>query len=271
MGRALRVEADGGSRGNPGVAGYGALVRDAATGDLLVELAEPLGQASNNVAEYRGMIAGLEAARRIDPAAEVEVALDSKLVVEQMSGRWKIKHADMRTLALQARDVVAQIGDAGGSVDFVWIPRADNADADALSNRAMDGESVADWHDAADEPDEARAPGALAPQEPGEPTRVVLVLGDPAHPGHLRELVGDDATSHDWTGTSDVLAAWREVVAAGGTAEVTTDADGVRAVLGEVLGIPAARRDRLVVAEGSLTGIEARPGGEALVAFVGRV
>lgn len=199
MARRLRVEADGGSRGNPGVAGYGALVRDVDSGALLVELAEPLGKASNNVAEYRGMIAGLGAARDIAADAEIEVAMDSKLVVEQMSGRWKIKHADMRALALEARDVVSEITDAGGSVRFIWIPRAENGDADALSNRGMDGDTVAEWHDeprsepdrsvSGTEPDAGvgLSPGDLGPstdtdqlpvrppRRPGEPTRVVLV------------------------------------------------------------------------------------------------
>ena len=141
-GRRLVVEADGGSRGNPGVAGYGALVRDPATGRVLVELAEPLGKASNNVAEYSGLIAGLRAVLDLDPGAAVRVKMDSKLVVEQMSGRWKIKHEDMRRLALEARDLCAEISDAGGSVDFEWIPREKNKDADALSNDAMDGKSV---------------------------------------------------------------------------------------------------------------------------------
>lgn len=151
-GSALIVEADGGSRGNPGVAGYGALVRDAGSSRLLAERAAPLGKASNNVAEYTGMIAGLEAARDIDPAARIEVRMDSKLVVEQMAGRWKIKHEDMRRLALQARDVVRNITDAGGSVTFTWIPRAQNSAADKLSNVGMDGTTVrADhWRDAAD-------------------------------------------------------------------------------------------------------------------------
>ena len=101
MPRALIVEADGGSRGNPGVAGFGALVRDAATVTVLLERAEPLGTASNNVAEYAGLLAGLEGALRLDPAPDIEVRMDSKLVVEQMSGRWKIKHEDMRRLAGQ--------------------------------------------------------------------------------------------------------------------------------------------------------------------------
>ncbi len=142
MGRQLVVEADGGSRGNPGVAGYGALVRDPATGRVLWEGAAPLGKESNNVAEYSGLIAGLRAAQRIDAAAHVEARLDSKLVVEQMSGRWKIKHEDMRRLALEARELAALISRGGGSVSYTWIPREQNKDADALSNDGMDGRTI---------------------------------------------------------------------------------------------------------------------------------
>ncbi len=140
-GRRLVIEADGGSRGNPGVAGYGALVREADSGRVLIELAEPLGKQSNNVAEYSGLIAGLRAVVDLDPSADVVARMDSKLVVEQMSGRWKIKHEDMRRLALEARDLCAEIGDAGGSISFEWIPREKNKAADALSNDAMDGKS----------------------------------------------------------------------------------------------------------------------------------
>ena len=149
MGRSLLVYADGGSRGNPGVAGYGAVVLDAASGDLLAERAEPLGKASNNVAEYSGLIAGLRAAVEIDPGAEIEVRLDSKLVVEQMAGRWKIKHEDMRRLALQARDLTASVVAAGGTVRYEWVPREKNLQADKLSNVAMDGETVTSdyWRD----------------------------------------------------------------------------------------------------------------------------
>ena len=189
MRRRLTVEADGGSRGNPGVAGYGALVRDTETGALLAERAEPLGKASNNVAEYRGLIAGLEAAHAIDPGAEVLARMDSKLVVEQMSGRWKIKHEDMRRLALQARDVAARITSAGGTVRYEWIPREINKDADALSNVAMDGRTVnrtfAESESAGQEPageldaagDAADAGGEAAAEadEADEAVRVVLV------------------------------------------------------------------------------------------------
>ncbi|HZL05155.1 MAG TPA: reverse transcriptase-like protein, partial [Coriobacteriia bacterium] len=117
-GRRLVVESDGGSRGNPGNAGYGALVRDAASGEVIAERAESVGIASNNVAEYSGLVAGLKAAFDIDPGAEVTVRLDSKLLVEQMSGRWKIRQQDMRRLALEARGVVAALCAAGGSVTY---------------------------------------------------------------------------------------------------------------------------------------------------------
>jgi probable phosphoglycerate mutase len=146
-GRRLVVETDGGSRGNPGAAGYGAVVRDAETGAVLVELAEPLGIASNNVAEYSGLIAGLRAAAELDPGASVQVRLDSSLVVKQMNGEYKIKHPDMRRLALEARDVCAGIEQAGGSVVFEWVPREKNKAADALSNDAMDGKTVRRLHD----------------------------------------------------------------------------------------------------------------------------
>ena len=97
--RTLIVEADGGSRGNPGVAAGGAVVLDEQTGEVLAEVGVFVGIATNNVAEYSGLLAGLTRARSIDPAARIRVRMDSKLVVEQMSGRWKIKHPDMQQLA----------------------------------------------------------------------------------------------------------------------------------------------------------------------------
>ena len=134
MTRQFIVEADGGSRGNPGPAGYGALVRDAQTGEVLTELAESLGRATNNVAEYSGLVAGLRAAADLAPGADVEVRMDSKLVVEQMSGRWQIKHPDMRPLAAAARDAASRLG----RVSYHWVPRARNTHADRLANQAMD-------------------------------------------------------------------------------------------------------------------------------------
>ncbi|MBV9795792.1 MAG: bifunctional RNase H/acid phosphatase [Actinobacteria bacterium] len=128
------VEADGGSRGNPGPAGYGALVRDVETGIVLAERSESLGTTTNNVAEYNGLIAGLRAAAEIDPRADVEVRMDSKLVVEQMSGRWKVKHPDMKPLAATAAEVASSFS----RVTYTWVPREQNKDADRLANEAMD-------------------------------------------------------------------------------------------------------------------------------------
>ena len=127
------VEADGGSRGNPGPAGYGALVKDAATGEVLAERSEFLGMTTNNVAEYSGLIAGLEAAAELD-AEVVEVRMDSKLVVEQMAGRWKVKHPNMRPLALRAQELAGMFA----RISYEWIPRARNTAADQLANQAMD-------------------------------------------------------------------------------------------------------------------------------------
>jgi probable phosphoglycerate mutase len=134
--RRLIVEADGGSRGNPGPAAYGALVRDAVTGETLMAEGLTIGRATNNVAEYSGLIAGLEMAREVDPAAPVEVRMDSKLVIEQMAGRWKIKHPDMKPLALEASKL------RPAEVIWTWVPRALNKRADALVNSALDGEPV---------------------------------------------------------------------------------------------------------------------------------
>src|SRR3954468_21506612 len=136
MTRVLVVEADGGSRGNPGPAGYGAVVREGA--QVLAERAESIGRATNNVAEYRGLIAGLEAAAEIDPNAELDVRMDSKLVVEQMNGRWQVKHPDMRPLARQANQLATNFP----RVSFTWIPRSKNAAADRLANEAMDAAAV---------------------------------------------------------------------------------------------------------------------------------
>ncbi len=127
------IEADGGSRGNPGPAGSGAVVIDANSGAVLIEISRYLGVATNNVAEYVALIAGLQAALELDADANLDVRMDSKLVIEQMSGRWKIKHPDMADLGRQVQDLVR-----GRRVQFTWIPRELNSKADALANKAMD-------------------------------------------------------------------------------------------------------------------------------------
>ncbi|MFE4515904.1 bifunctional RNase H/acid phosphatase [Kitasatospora sp. NPDC056783] len=175
------VEADGGSRGNPGPAGYGAVVRDGDTGQIIAEAAEFIGHATNNVAEYKGLIAGLRAARELDPDASVDVRMDSKLVVEQMSGRWKIKHPDMQPLAAEARTVFPR-----GRVAYTWIPRERNKDADRLANEAMDaGKAGRQWEPrkavaaatTEEPPPETAAPkaGWAAPADLGTPTTFVLL------------------------------------------------------------------------------------------------
>jgi ribonuclease H / adenosylcobalamin/alpha-ribazole phosphatase len=153
--REFIVEADGGSRGNPGPAGYGAVVLDAATGEPLAEAAEYLGVATNNVAEYRGLLAGLRAAHALDPSATVHVRMDSKLVVEQMSGRWKIKHPDLKPLAMQASRVFP-----GDRVTYEWIPRERNKHADRLANEAMDAGSRGEQWSAASSTAEPAAGGS---------------------------------------------------------------------------------------------------------------
>jgi ribonuclease H / adenosylcobalamin/alpha-ribazole phosphatase len=133
--RSVVVEADGGSRGNPGDAAYGAVLMDALTGEVIAEAAECIGTATNNVAEYRGLIAGLELFNEHAPEADLEVRMDSKLVVEQMSGNWQIKHPDMKPLAMQAKRL-APLG-----TTFTWIPREENKHADRILNEALDAQA----------------------------------------------------------------------------------------------------------------------------------
>ncbi|MFJ9536897.1 bifunctional RNase H/acid phosphatase [Streptomyces sp. NPDC101225] len=155
--REFIVEADGGSRGNPGPAGYGSVVLDATTGQTLAEAAEYLGVATNNVAEYRGLLAGLRAAHELDPTAVVHVRMDSKLVVEQMSGRWKIKHPDMKPLAMEAARVFPP-----ERVTYEWIPREQNKHADRLANEAMDAGRRGEQWSAAQSTAELEAAAAKA-------------------------------------------------------------------------------------------------------------
>ena len=135
MARSFRLTADGGSRGNPGPAGYGAVVTEG--GKIVAELFDVIGVATNNVAEYSGLLAGLSHIHQLDAQATIEVAMDSKLVVEQMSGRWQIKHADMRDLAKQCR-----AAHDPSLVTYSWIPRDENSHADRLANKALDGGSA---------------------------------------------------------------------------------------------------------------------------------
>jgi ribonuclease H / adenosylcobalamin/alpha-ribazole phosphatase len=163
--RRVIIEADGGSRGNPGPAGYGAVVRDADTGELLVEASGALGSTTNNVAEYSGLIAGLRAAAK-EGAQVAEARLDSKLVVEQMSGRWQVKQPHLRPLADEAAELARQLGD----VRYTWVPRARNAHADRLANEAMDAQAGATRKPAVETAAPSHWTGAT-----GTPTRLLLL------------------------------------------------------------------------------------------------
>ena len=136
MARTFVITADGGSRGNPGESAYGAVVYEGS--HVVAELSGRLGVTTNNVAEYRGLIAGLKAAHDIDPHSQITVRMDSKLVVEQMSGNWKIRHPEMQKLAMEAKNIHPH-----HLLRFEWIPRESNTHADRLVNEALDGMIVA--------------------------------------------------------------------------------------------------------------------------------
>ncbi|ROP38305.1 bifunctional RNase H/acid phosphatase [Saccharothrix texasensis] len=175
------VEADGGSRGNPGPAGCGAVVLDE-SGAVLAERSAGLGVVTNNVAEYQGLIAGLRAAAELG-ASEVSVRMDSKLVVEQMSGRWKVKHPSMQPLVAQAREVAR----AFDRVAYEWIPRERNQRADRLANQAMD----------------VQAGGAQRERAQKERTQEEQARPAVAEPARSRPPQPDPATTQSpvsWTG-----------------------------------------------------------------------
>ena len=128
----LVVHVDGGARGNPGPAAAAAVV-STPEGEVLDEAHELLGVVTNNVAEYRGLLLGLERARALG-ATEVEVVNDSELVAKQINGAYKVKHADMRPLHAAARQAL----DRFERWRVRSVPRAQNAAADALVNEALD-------------------------------------------------------------------------------------------------------------------------------------
>jgi ribonuclease HI len=129
------VEADGGSRGNPGPAAYGTVVKDGETGAVLREIAEHIGTASNNVAEYRGLIAGLERALELG-VDDLTVVSDSELMVKQMRGEYRVKNEALQDLFLKASRLARQVG----RVEYTNVRRAENELADALVNAALDAD-----------------------------------------------------------------------------------------------------------------------------------
>lgn len=172
------VEADGGSRGNPGPAGYGAVVLSADRATVLAEARQAIGRATNNVAEYRGLIAGLDDALKLG-ATEAAVFLDSKLLVEQMSGRWRVKHPDLIPLHARARELASRFD----RVTYSWVPRDRNSHADRLANEAMDAAA------GVDDPVEQAAEHAREAADQAEPA------ADPP-----RTIAEQARTGPGWTG-----------------------------------------------------------------------
>lgn len=206
----LIIEADGGSRGNPGISGAGAVVLDE-SGKVLREISEPVGIATNNVAEYTAVILGLEAAIEIDPSAQILVRMDSKLVVEQMSGRWKIKHKDMLELGSKVQKLIAD-----RQVEFVWIPREQNAKADALANKAMDGKPLpvaAAGEFNREEPSSIRAPRPSVDTS----TTLILVRHGRTVLTESRKISGGDGEDPDLSelGNQDAEQVAREIASFG--------------------------------------------------------
>jgi broad specificity phosphatase PhoE/ribonuclease HI len=214
------VEADGGSRGNPGPAGYGSVVWTADHHTVLAESKQAIGHATNNVAEYRGLIAGLEEAAKLG-ATEVEVRMDSKLVVEQMSGRWKVKHPDLKELIKQATAVASTFE----RISYVWIPRAENSHADRLANEAMD--AAAELEKAGAAP--AEVENSEAPASPvgwtgarGAPTRFLLLRHGQTELSTQRRYSGRGNPALTDVGQAQAEAAAQYLAKRGGIAAVIT-------------------------------------------------
>ncbi|QCH23441.1 bifunctional RNase H/acid phosphatase [Mycobacteroides salmoniphilum] len=252
------VEADGGSRGNPGLAGYGAVVFAPDHETVLGEACEAIGHATNNVAEYRGLIAGLAEAARLGATA-VSVSMDSKLVVEQMSGRWKVKHPDLITLYRQAVTAAMQFE----TVDYKWIPRERNKHADRLANEAMDRASgiepkapkkpkeTKETKEAkeAKEPKPAdTAPGWTGAR--GKPTRMLLLRHGQTELSVQRRYSGRGNPELTELGRDQAARAARYLASRGGIAAVVSSPLGrakqTATAAADALGVPLIVDDDLI-------------------------
>jgi len=211
------IEADGGSRGNPGPAGFGCVVWSGDHATVLAENKQQIGITTNNVAEYRGLIAGLEEARRLG-ATDATVRMDSKLVVEQMSGRWKVKHPAMAELHQQARALASTFD----VIHFTWIPREQNKHADRLANEAMDG-GIGPGRSAADPPPGAVAmPPASWTGHRGAPTRLLLLRHGQTELSRQRRYSGRGNPELTDVGRRQAADAARYLAGRGGISAVLT-------------------------------------------------
>lgn len=137
MSKTIRIFSDGGARGNPGPAAMGGVLVDAATGTVLDEFGLYLGEMTNNQAEYRALIEALKRAEKLG-VGSVECCLDSELIVEQMSGRYKVKNQGLKPLFQEAQRLTSQFR----AITFHHIPREQNKRADRLVNQALDRASA---------------------------------------------------------------------------------------------------------------------------------
>jgi probable phosphoglycerate mutase len=215
------IEADGGSRGNPGPAGYGAVVRSADRSTVLAETKQAIGVATNNVAEYRALIAGLDDAAILG-ATEADVFMDSKLVVEQMSGRWKVKHPDLIELNAQARTLASRFD----RISYAWVPRAENSHADRLANEAMDAAAGIDTRQPEAVAEPAKTVAEQAQTSPGwtgargAPTRMLLLRHGQTELSAQRRYSGRGNPALTEVGRQQAGAAARYVADRGGIAAV---------------------------------------------------
>ena len=245
------VEVYGGSRGNPGPAGFGCVVLSHDRSEVLAEHKQAIGITTNNVAEYRGLIAGLEEARRLG-ADDVAVGMDSKLVVEQMTGRWKVKHPGMAELHQQARALASTFD----SVSYAWMPRERNTHADRLANQAMDeaadpvGEPVITAA-AADPPASAVAvPPAEWTGNRGGPTRLLLLRHGQTELSRQRRYSGRGDPELTDVGCRQAADAARYLSQKGGIAAVVSSplqrARATAAAAADALGLPVDVDDDLI-------------------------
>lgn len=130
----LRIFTDGGARGNPGPAGIGVVMKDADTGETIKELQKYIGETTNNQAEYKAVIFGLEEAVELNPDSVMVVA-DSELLVRQLNGEYKVKNQGLAQRFLEVRNLETRLGKP---VRYRHVPRDQNKEADALANKAMD-------------------------------------------------------------------------------------------------------------------------------------
>ncbi len=218
------IEADGGSRGNPGPAGYGAVVWAEDRSTVLAESKQAIGRATNNVAEYRGLIAGLDDALALG-ATEAAVFLDSKLLVEQMSGRWKVKHPDLIEFHAQARKLASRFD----RITYTWVPRERNSYADRLANEAMDAAAGASDPVEESTPPVAGPAKAVATQSPqapgwtgarGTPTRLLLLRHGQTELSAQRRYSGRGDPALSEVGRRQADAAARYLAQRGGIAAV---------------------------------------------------